>query len=54
NIFILCYIEETTKVGGKVYMTEWYRLSQKTALGFVMIISRSSMVIKITAGKFVY
>ncbi|XP_017795933.1 PREDICTED: odorant receptor 4-like [Habropoda laboriosa] len=57
NIFIFCYIGETlteqcTKVGEKVYMTEWYRLPHKTALGLVMIISRSSMVIKITAGKF--
>lgn len=34
-------------------MTEWYRLPHKTALGLVMIISRSSVVIKITAGKFI-
>ena len=34
-------------------MTEWYRLPPKTALGLVLVISRSSMVVKITAGKFV-
>lgn len=34
-------------------MTEWYQLPHKTALGLVLIISRSSMVIKITAGKFI-
>lgn len=32
-------------------MTNWYELSHKTALGLVLIIARSSNVIKITAGK---
>ncbi|CAL7936659.1 unnamed protein product [Xylocopa violacea] len=59
NIFIFCYIgeiitEQCKKVGEKVYMTEWYRLHHKTAIGLVMIISRSSSVIKITAGKLVH
>ncbi|XP_050481106.1 odorant receptor 4-like [Bombus huntii] len=58
NIFIFCYIgeiviEQGERVGKKVYMTEWYRLPHKTALGLVLVISRSSMVVKITAGKFV-
>ncbi|CAK9804336.1 Odorant receptor 4 [Anthophora quadrimaculata] len=58
NIFIFCYIgemltEQCKKVGEKVYMTEWYRLPTRTALDLVMIISRSSVVIKITAGKFI-
>ncbi|XP_076760941.1 odorant receptor 43a-like [Xylocopa sonorina] len=58
NIFIFCYIGETIteqcrKVGEKVYMTEWYQLHYKTATSLVMIILRSSTVIKITAGKLV-
>lgn len=32
-------------------MTNWYELSHKTALGLVLIIARSSQVIRITAGK---
>jgi len=32
-------------------MTNWYELPHKTALGLVLIIARSSNVIKITAGK---
>ncbi|CAL7936660.1 unnamed protein product [Xylocopa violacea] len=59
NIFIFCYIgeiitEQCKKVGEKVYMTEWYQLNHKTAIGLVMIILRSSTVIKITAGKLVH
>ncbi|KAF3424635.1 hypothetical protein E2986_11714 [Frieseomelitta varia] len=58
NIFIFCYIgeiiqEQGNRIGEKVYMTEWYRLPHKTSLGLVMIISRSNMVVKITAGKFI-
>ncbi|XP_046144071.1 odorant receptor 4-like [Osmia bicornis bicornis] len=58
NIFIFCYIgekltEQCKQIGERAYMTEWYRLPHKTALGLVMIISRSSVVIKITAGKFI-
>lgn len=34
-------------------MTDWYRLPHKTALGLILIISRSSAVIKITAGKLI-
>lgn len=34
-------------------MTDWYRLPRKTALGLILIISRSSVVIKITAGKLI-
>jgi len=32
-------------------MTNWYELPHKTALGLILIIARSSNVIKITAGK---
>lgn len=32
-------------------MIDWYKLHHKTALGLVLIIARSSNVIKITAGK---
>lgn len=32
-------------------MINWYKLPHKTALGLIMIIARSSNVIKITAGK---
>jgi len=35
------------------YFTNWYHLPHKTALGLVLIISRSSVVIKITAGKLI-
>ncbi|XP_014484220.1 PREDICTED: odorant receptor 4-like [Dinoponera quadriceps] len=58
NIFIICYIgellsEQCKKVGETAYLTEWYRLPQKTALSLVLIISRSSVVIKMTAGKLI-
>jgi len=32
-------------------MTNWYQLPRKTILGLILIILRSSTVIKITAGK---
>lgn len=35
------------------YFTKWYRLPHKTALGMILIISRSGVVIKITAGKLI-
>ncbi|XP_011148357.1 odorant receptor 4 [Harpegnathos saltator] len=59
NIFIFCYIgevltEQCKQIGETAYMTEWYRLPHKTALGLILIISRSSMVIKLTAGKLVH
>ncbi|KAF3054507.1 Odorant receptor 365 [Nylanderia fulva] len=55
NIFIFCYIgeiltQQCKKVGETAYMTDWYRLPRKTALRLILIISRSSVVIKITAG----
>ncbi|XP_011148359.1 odorant receptor 4 isoform X2 [Harpegnathos saltator] len=58
NIFIFCYIgeiltQQCKKVGETAYMTDWYRLPHKTALGLILIISRSSTVIKITAGKLI-
>ncbi|XP_077269879.1 odorant receptor 10-like isoform X2 [Temnothorax americanus] len=56
NIFIFCYIgeiitEQCKYVGQMAYMTDWYNLHHKTALGLVMIIARSNNVIKMTAGK---
>ncbi|KAG5319286.1 OR4 protein, partial [Pseudoatta argentina] len=56
NIFIFCYISETVteqckQVGEIAYMTNWYCLPHKTARSLVLIISRSSSVIKLTAGK---
>ncbi|XP_076675730.1 LOW QUALITY PROTEIN: uncharacterized protein LOC143372939 [Andrena cerasifolii] len=56
NIFIFCYIgevltEQCSKVGEVVYMTDWYYLPYKNILDLIMIIARSSVVIKITAGK---
>lgn len=35
-------------------MTNWYRLPHKTARSLILIISRSSNVIKLTAGKLVH
>ncbi|XP_018364263.1 PREDICTED: uncharacterized protein LOC108761970 [Trachymyrmex cornetzi] len=59
NIFIFCYIGETVteqckQVGEIAYMTDWYRLPYKTARGLILIISRSSSVIELTAGKLVH
>ncbi|KAF3054506.1 Odorant receptor 258 [Nylanderia fulva] len=58
NIFIFCYIgeiltQQCKKVGETAYMIDWYRLPHRTALGLILIISRSSAAIKITAGKFI-
>ncbi|XP_043253368.1 odorant receptor 82a-like [Colletes gigas] len=59
NMFIVCYIgevltEQCKKVGEIVYMTNWYYLPAKTILDLLFIIARSSIVIKITAGKIIY
>jgi len=35
-------------------MTNWYRLPHKTARSLILIISRSSSVIKLTAGKLIH
>ncbi|KAL0117037.1 hypothetical protein PUN28_010123 [Cardiocondyla obscurior] len=56
NIFIFCYIgdlvtDQCKKVGEAAYMTNWYKLPHKTMLCLILIILRSSIVIKITAGK---
>jgi len=34
-------------------MTNWYLLRENTALGFVLIILKSNVVVKITAGKMI-
>ncbi|XP_020295558.1 odorant receptor 82a-like [Pseudomyrmex gracilis] len=59
NIFIFCYIgealtEQCKQVGEIAYMTDWYLLPHKTVLGLILIISRSSVMIKLTAGKMVH
>ena len=41
-------------IGEAVYMTNWYYLPGKDILNLIQIILRSSMVIKITAGKLVH
>ncbi|CAL1689205.1 unnamed protein product [Lasius platythorax] len=56
NIFIFCYIgqiitEQCEHVGEMAYTTNWYKLHHTTARNFVLIIARSSNIIKITAGK---
>ncbi|KAG5319437.1 OR13A protein, partial [Pseudoatta argentina] len=58
NIFIFCYIgeilsEQCGQVGEIAYMTNWYLLPGNTALDLVLIILRSSIVVKITAGKMI-
>ncbi|GAB1864865.1 Odorant receptor [Camponotus japonicus] len=58
NIFIFCYIgeilsEQGEQVGKSAYMTNWYLLPGKTALGLVLIILRSNTALKITAGNIV-
>ncbi|XP_050457544.1 odorant receptor 4-like [Cataglyphis hispanica] len=56
NIFIFCYIgelvtEQCKKVGEAAYMINWYQLPRKTVLGLILVLIRSSIVIKITGGK---
>ncbi|XP_070159025.1 odorant receptor 10-like isoform X1 [Polyergus mexicanus] len=58
NIFIFCYIgeilsEQCDQIGETAYMTNWYLLPGNSALGFALIILRSSIVVKITAGKMI-
>ncbi|CAL7936648.1 unnamed protein product [Xylocopa violacea] len=56
NIFIVCYIgevltEQCKRVGEVTYMTNWYYLPEKRVLELSLIIVRSSLATKITAGK---
>ncbi|KAF3424646.1 hypothetical protein E2986_11725 [Frieseomelitta varia] len=58
NIFLVCYIgevlsEKCKKIGDMVYMTNWYHLPDKNILSMIMIISRSSVEVKMTAGKII-
>ncbi|CAL7936649.1 unnamed protein product [Xylocopa violacea] len=41
------------KIGDVVYMSNWYYLPDKMVLDLILIIVRSSVVVNITAGKFV-
>ncbi|XP_076675877.1 uncharacterized protein LOC143373009 [Andrena cerasifolii] len=59
NVFTICYIgeiltEQCKKVGEVVYMTNWYYLPDKAVLDLLLIIARSSVVIKMTAGKLIH
>ncbi|XP_076642144.1 uncharacterized protein LOC143352965 [Halictus rubicundus] len=58
DVFVVCYIgemmsEQSIKIGDVVYMTNWYCLPSKTVLDLILIIRRSSMLIKMTAGKLI-
>ncbi|XP_031366089.1 odorant receptor 4-like isoform X3 [Apis dorsata] len=56
STFLICYIgevltERCKEIGNMVYMTNWYRLHDKDILNLIMIIARSSVEYKMTAGK---
>ncbi|PBC25209.1 Putative odorant receptor 83a [Apis cerana cerana] len=56
STFLICYIgeiltEKCKEVGNMVYMTNWYQLHDKDILNLIMIIARSSVEYKMTAGK---
>ncbi|KAG6804471.1 hypothetical protein HZU73_00393 [Apis mellifera caucasica] len=58
NTFLICYIgevltERCKEIGDMVYMTNWYRLPKKDILNLIMIITRSSVEYKMTAGKII-
>ncbi|CAL7936645.1 unnamed protein product [Xylocopa violacea] len=58
NIFTVCYIgevlmEQCKRVGEVTYMTNWYYLPEKRILELSLIIVRSSLTTKITAGKII-
>ncbi|PBC25211.1 Putative odorant receptor 83a [Apis cerana cerana] len=58
STFLICYIgevltEKCKEIGNMVYMTNWYRLSDKDILNLIMIITRSSVEYKMTAGKII-
>lgn len=46
--------QQCKKVGDVVYMTNWYYLPDKAILDLRLIITRSSVVIKMTAGKLIH
>ena len=56
STFLICYIgeiltERCKEIGNMVYMTNWYQLHDKDILNLIMIIVRSSVEYKMTAGK---
>ncbi|XP_003250751.1 odorant receptor 4-like [Apis mellifera] len=58
NTFLICYIgevlsEKCKKISNMIYMTNWYRLSEKDILNLIMIMIRSGMEYKMTAGKII-
>ncbi|XP_029048306.1 odorant receptor 4-like [Osmia bicornis bicornis] len=59
HIFTLCFIGETiteqcNKVGEAVYMSNWYYLPERDILDLMLILSRSYVTTKITAGKIIH
>ncbi|XP_003700842.2 uncharacterized protein LOC100876750 [Megachile rotundata] len=59
NVFIMCYVGELltkqcNRIADVIYSTNWYYLPCKNVLDLTVIITRSSMVTKITAGKIIY
>ncbi|XP_016910451.2 odorant receptor 4-like [Apis cerana] len=58
SMFLICYISEVLtekckEIGNMVYMTNWYRLPDKDILNLIMIITRSGIEYKMTAGKII-
>ena len=58
NTFLICYIgeilsEKCKKISDMIYMTNWYQLSDKDILNLIMIMIRSGVEYKMTAGKIV-
>ncbi|KAG9435152.1 odorant receptor Or1-like [Apis mellifera carnica] len=58
NTFLICYIgevltERCKEIRNMVYMTNWYRLPDKDILNLIMIITRSGVEYKMTAGKII-
>ncbi|XP_031770825.1 odorant receptor 4-like isoform X2 [Apis florea] len=58
NTFLICYIgevltERCKEIRNMVYMTNWYRLPDKDIFNLIMIITRSGVEYKMTAGKII-
>ncbi|XP_061927050.1 odorant receptor 4-like [Apis cerana] len=58
STFLICYIgevltERCKEIGKMVYMTNWYHLPDKDIFNLIMIIVRSGVEYKMTAGKII-
>ena len=58
STFLICYIgevltERCKEIGNMVYMTNWYHLPDKDIFNLIMIIVRSGVEYKMTAGKII-